>query len=133
MYNNNPYLDAMRGMPQGQPIRTLTAQPTQSECFFAGSEADMDQINPMPNTVYVGLNKTKNEIYILQMANSGLTERSTYVKQSAKSEKPDISKILERLSSIEEKMKGLDNGAHTNSGATVPSGTVAEPPADAVV
>ena len=133
MYNNNPYLDAMRGMPHGQPIRTLTAQPTQSECFFAGSEADMDQINPMPNTVYVGLNKTKNEIYILQMANSGLTERSTYIKQSAKSEKPDMSKILERLSSIEEKMKGLDHGDHSNVSPAVSGGQVTEPSANASI
>lgn len=132
MYNN-PYLDAMRGMPQGQPIRTLTAQPTQSECFFANSEADMDQISPLPNTIYVGFNKTKGEIYVLQMANSGLTERSTYVKQSAKEEKPDVSKILERLSSIEEKMKGLDHGDHTNVGAAVPGGQAAEPPVNAVV
>lgn len=130
---NNPYLDAMRGMPQGQPIRTLTAQPTQSECFFASSEADMDQISPLPNTIYVGFNKTKGEIYVLQMANSGLTERSTYVKQSAKEEKPDVSKILERLSSIEEKMKGLDHGDHTNVGAAVPGGKAAEPPVNAVV
>lgn len=132
MYNN-PYLDAMRGMPQGQPIRTLTAQPTQSECFFASSEADMDQISPLPNTIYVGFNKTKGEIYVLQMANSGLTERSTYVKQSAKEEKPDVSKILERLSSIEEKMKGLDHGDHSNVSPAVPGGQAAEPPVNAVV
>lgn len=92
-----------------QPIHNMSIQP-QASCYFVKAPSDLNGINVMPNTFYLGINTDANEIYLRRMNNDGLVDIKTYSLQSEKKEKNDFQTLLDRLDSIEKKLsKGKDN------------------------
>jgi len=101
MYGYNPF------MPwQPQPIQQMQRSPEiGSRCFFVGSVDDMKNIQAELNVVNIGINKNANEIYTKQLRDDGLVDLFVY-----KINVPDAEAIIEKLSSIEQKMEKLNVG-----------------------
>ena len=106
-FNFNPFNPYQRyDMQQPQAIQNMTIQP-QASCYFVKSPNDLNGINVMPNTFYLGINTDSNEIYVRKMNNDGLVDIKTYTLQSEKKEKTDFQAIFDRLDGIEKKLNEL--------------------------
>lgn len=89
-----------------QPIQNMNIQP-QASCYFVKSPNDLNGINVMPNTFYLGINTDANEIYLRRMNNDGLVDIKTYSLHSETKEKTDIQALLDRLDNIEKRITEL--------------------------
>lgn len=107
----NPYANYQPMYPQypqqvQAPIQTIQQiQPKEPavRCFFVDKE-QMQNIEIEPNTVYIGINKQKNEIYTRAWNNNGLIENKTYSVAEEQKETSELQKISDRLAKIEEKI-----------------------------
>lgn len=99
-------LEQARNQFQGQTIQTLKSIQPQVQCYFVGSPEEMGQIQAQMNTVYIGINEAKNEIYIRRWTNNGLIELKTYTQAGERQEQPEWKMILARLENIETKLNG---------------------------
>lgn len=107
--NYNPY-----AYPQN--IQNVTQQvQKQASCYFVKAPEELAGVNIMPNIFYIGINREGKEIYVRRMNNDGNIEVETYTLSSGKKEKTDIQAILERLDTIESKLKGVSNESVTKS------------------
>lgn len=79
------------------------------QVFYVNNPQDMERINPMQNTVYIGINSTTKEIYVRQLNGMGLIDFDVYVRQSGEQQKNDFTKILERIDQLEKNMKGKED------------------------
>lgn len=116
MPQQSPYatrLAAMEGL-QPQTIQSLHQQP-QAVCYFVNGAPEMGNINLMPNIVYIGINSQNKELYLRKLNNDGTTDFETYKMESGKQEKNDIQIILDRLSTIEQKLEARDAGKITTN------------------
>ena len=106
--NFNPYYNPyqQRFDMQPQTIQNMNLQP-QASCYFVKSANDLNGLNVMPNTFYLGINTDANEIYVRRMNNDGLVDIKTYTLQSEKKEKTDFQAIFDRLDGIEKKIAEL--------------------------
>ena len=122
----NPYYPATQmpiQQPNMQPIQNIAQKSAQ--CYFVNDMRDLEQIRPSLNTMYVGINKEKNEIYVRQLNSNGLIDADTYTLKSGVQEKDQYTTILERLDRIEKNfsVKGQqDERNNANANATVYSG-----------
>lgn len=89
---------------QPQPIQNMVPTQPQATCYFVTAPEDMNKINVMPDTVYLGINQKDKELYIRQLNNNGIVEFETYTKSAAVEEKNDYKLILEQLTEINEKL-----------------------------
>lgn len=119
--NFNPnYNQGYYPQVQHQQQQLQTIQP-QANTYFVRSIADLNGLNVMPNTYYVGINQDKKELYVRRMNNDGNIELETYALLSEKKEKTDLQAIFDRLDEIEKKitqrqpMKGKDNERTTRT------------------
>lgn len=69
--------------PQMQTIQNLQGIQPQVQCFFVSNQSDLLNIQLMPGTVHIGINKAVNEIYVRQWNMDGNIELETYKKESA--------------------------------------------------
>lgn len=93
--------------PQGMAIQNLPNQSVTKPTvvpYHVESAEQMSAINPMPNTIYLGLNDRDGKIFIKRMNNDGLTEVKTFVQIGEQTKKTDTQEILERLTNIEKKL-----------------------------
>lgn len=113
-----------------QPIQTIKSIQQQAQCYFVKSPDEMAQIQIMPNTLYMGINSTTQEIYTRQMTNDGNIAVDTYVKADGKQEQPEWKMILARLENIETKLNGGKNEPNDVATNNVPNavGPVEQPP-----
>lgn len=121
--NNYPYyqppamrlaqLEQQYQQSQPQTIQNLQGIQPQVQCFFVSNPNDLVNYNIMPGTVYIGINKSSNEIYIRQWNMDGNIEFETYKKESATEQMPEIRAIMAKLEAIEEKIKGQGNESIT--------------------
>lgn len=98
---------------QPQTIQNLQGIQPQVQCFFVSSPNDLVNYNIMPGTVYIGINRAANEVYIRQWNMDGNIEFETYKKESATEQMPEIRAIMAKLEAIEEKIKGQGNESIT--------------------
>lgn len=128
MYGYNPFMPF-----QAQPIQPMQRSPEiGSRCFFVSSADDMKNVPAELNVVNIGINKNANEIYTKQLRNDGLVDLFVY-KQSlieSKSEKTETQAIIEKLSSIEQKLENMNVG-YGKLNTAVPDGIAKQLPADA--
>lgn len=89
---------------QQQPMRP------QTNCYFVSSASELNGINYMPNTYYLGINLEGKEIYLKHLKNDGLVESTVYKLQAHQDEKS----IIERLNDIERKLKEMRNAGTNN-------------------
>lgn len=140
----NPYmahlatLEQARNQFQGQTFQTIRPLQPQVQCYFVSSTEEMGQIQPQMNTVYIGWNKAKQEIYIRQINNDGLIDSDIYVKAGSKQEQTGWDLILTRLDNIETKLNGGKHESHderTNptGNANGPVGTIPTNPTNGLV
>lgn len=89
-----------------QPLQPFNeVQPMLSvQCGTVNSKEDMDSIQPQLNVIYVGINKSKNEIYTKQLNNNGLIDSYIYSQTSNEISKDNNQSILECLERIESKL-----------------------------
>ena len=84
----NPYMWQPPQNFQSQKMQNLSSVvSTEVQCFYVNSPSDMEKIQPVLNTLYIGVNTDKKEIYLRQMNNN-------------------FSKILDRLDLLETNLKG---------------------------
>lgn len=124
MYNFNPYLNYQQRLmqmeqqqmqqPQFQPVQTIQTPNPQMQAMFVSKAEDLSRFPIVPNIVHIGINQASKEVYIRQMNNDGLTELNTYSLASEKQEKGTLDKILERLDSLENSLKGTSNERNVN-------------------
>lgn len=139
--NNQFYNPYMWQPPQqnfpSQKIQNLSSvMSTEAQCFYVNNPSDMERIQPALNTLYIGVNTDKKEIYLRQMNNNGLIDFTTYKQLSGEQQKSEFSKILDRLDQLETSLKGKENVQYANGKTTngdAIKGNVKESSSDATV
>lgn len=121
--NNYPYYQppAMRlaqleqqfQQSQPQTIQNLQGIQPQVQCFFVSNPNDLVNYNIMPGTVYIGINRTANEVYIRQWNMDGNIEFETYKKESGTEQMSEIRAIMAKLEAIENQIKEKPNESIT--------------------
>lgn len=115
-----------------QTIQTIRTPEPQVQTLFVNGASDLDKLQIIPNTLFIGINKATKEVYIRQMNNDGLIELNTYVLANEKQEKSELKMILERIEQMEQNLKGKDNERNVaTSNGTNASRRIAKPPHDA--
>lgn len=111
----NPYSWQQPQTYPSQKMQNLSSvMSTEVQCFYVNNPTDMEKIQPVLNTLYIGVNTDKKEIYLRQMNNNGLIDFTTYTQQSGGQQKSEFSKILDRLDTLENNLKGKSDVQHTN-------------------
>ena len=121
--NNYPYyqppamrlaqLEQQYQQSHPQTIQNLQGIQPQVQCFYVSNQSDLLNIQLMPGTVHIGINKAVNEIYVRQWNMDGNIELETYKKESATEQMPEIRAIMAKLDEIEQKIKGQGNESIT--------------------
>ena len=102
--NSMPRVDSSY-MPQ-QTIQTLGSIQPQVQCFYVNSSEDMGNIQIMPSTVYIGINKSAKEMYIRQWNLDGKIDFERYKLSDGKQEEPELKTIVAKLEAIENRLNG---------------------------
>lgn len=132
MYNhfyNNP----ARYITPDQPsfpntIQTLQGVQPQVQCFFVSSPSDISNIQIIPGTVYIGMNKSAKEIYIRQWNLDGNIDFETYRLHTGTQEEPEYKAILTKLDTLIEQTKGASHESNAGNNTASNVGAVAEQP-----
>lgn len=113
----NPY----NPLPQENTIQTIKQNNPSVNCYFVNDKAEMQGINIMPGTVYIGINKKSNEVYIRSWNNDGNIDFNTFSKIENNQEVSETKQILQRLDKIEEKLneRSVANGVKSNDERSV--------------
>lgn len=98
---------------QPQVIQNLQGIQPQVQCFFVSTPNDLANYNIMPGTVYIGINRTANEVYIRQWNMDGNIEFETYKKESGTEQMSEIRAIMAKLEAIENQIKEKPNESIT--------------------
>lgn len=112
-YNNfQPYIPPYMQQPQAQTMQHVP-QPTEPKVVTYSVETveQMAAINPMPNTLYLGINHKDGKIFMKRMNNDGLIDVKTYSLVTEQTKKTDMQEVLSRLANIEKKI-GVANESH---------------------
>lgn len=117
-------LEQQYAQPQMQTIQNLQGIQPQVQCFFVSNQSDLLNIQLMPGTVHIGINKAVNEIYVRQWNMDGNIELETYKKESATEQMPEIRAIMAKLEAIENQIKEKPNESITAISATGNVGVV---------
>ena len=105
-YYTPPYMQ----QAVAQPIQQIPQQHMEQRVisYFVESAEQLATINPMPNTIYLGINSRDGKIFMRRMNNDGLMEVKTYSLAAEQTKKPDIQEVLDRLAKIERKIGGTN-------------------------
>ena len=116
MYNNfQQYMPPYMQQQQAQPIQHLPQQAEPKVITYSVESAEqLSGITPMPNTLYMGINKKDGKIYLRSMNNDGLMEVKTYSLVVEQTKKTDTQEILDRIASIEKKLNIGETNESTN-------------------
>lgn len=104
-YNFNyvpPYLQQQ----QAQTIQQIPQQHVEQKVvsYFVDRAEQLATINPMPNTIYLGINEKDSRIFMRRMNNDGLMEVKTFRLADEQTKKTDTQEILDRLANIEKRL-----------------------------
>ena len=104
MYNS--YTPPYMQQPVAQPIQQLPTQQVEQRVvsYFVDRAEQLATINPMPNTMYLGINLKDGKIFFRRMNKDGLMELKTYAVAGEQTKKTDSQEILDRIASIEKKL-----------------------------
>lgn len=104
-YYTPPYMQ----QPVAQPIQQLPQHvDPRVISYFVDTAEQLSTINPMPNTIYLGINNRDGKIFMRRMNNDGLVELKTFSLQLDQTRKTDTQEILDRITKIEKKL-GVTN------------------------
>lgn len=100
-YYTPPYMQ----QPMAQPIQQLPQHvDPRVISYFVDTAEQLSTINPMPNTIYLGISHDGGKIFQRRMNNDGLIEVKTFSLQMDQTRKTDTQEILGRLEKIEKKL-----------------------------
>lgn len=111
----NPYAQTQQ---QAQPIQTIPQQTQKVVCYSVSGKGDMQNLDAFPNVYYVGINNSNKEIYVKTMNNNGIIDLDTYVLSKGEQESSNLKTIMDKLESIELKLKETEN-EHSRNDATI--------------
>ena len=105
-YNFNYVPPYLQQQIQAQPIQQIPQQHVEQKVisYFVDSAEQLATINPMPNTLYLGINNKDGKIFMKRMNNDGLMEVKTYSLATEQTKKTDTQEILDRIINIEKKL-----------------------------
>lgn len=101
--------------PQGVPMQHLP-QPAEPKIvtYAVESAEQLSAINPMPNTICLGIARDGTKIFQRRMNNDGLMETKTYSLIDEQTKKTETQEILERIANIEKRLE-----AHNESNGNI--------------
>ena len=102
----NPYyVPPYMQQPQAQPVQPLPPHvDPRVVSYFVESAEQLSSINPMPNTIYLGINLRDSKIFMRRMNNDGLVEVKSFSLQQDQTRKTDTQEILDHIAKIEKKI-----------------------------
>lgn len=111
MFYPNPYLQPQQPMQRVTQIEQPLMPVQQNvQCFSVSNKAEMENVQVMPNVMYVGINLGANEIYIKRMNNDAIVNVKTYKQEQTPAptvQKTD-DKLLARLEELTHRLEKLE-------------------------
>jgi len=119
MWNNNPnfnpFYQAGPRMPQlGSPVQQIQDIQKTAQFFSVNGQEEMETIKPDLNVFYIGMNKTKKEVYVKQLNLDGTVSLEVYSLASNEQKKNEMNAVLEKLTMIERKLTDARSNANAN-------------------
>ena len=92
-----------------QPVQQITQHVEPKIIpYVVDSVEQLYSLQPMPNTVYLGITRDGTKIFQRRMNNDGLMELKSFYLQQEQTKKTDMQEVLDRLSNIERKIGVID-------------------------
>ena len=105
MPNYNPFYPNTNRMSQmGSPVQQIQDVQKTAQFYSVNNQEEMETIKPDLNVFYVGMNKTKKEIYVKQLNLDGTVSLEVYNLASNEQKKNEMNAVLEKLTTIERKL-----------------------------
>lgn len=105
----NPYNNYYTPPYMQQPVQQLTQHVEPKVIpYIVDSVEQLYALQPMPNTVYLGIARDGSKMFQRRMNNDGLMEVKTFSLADEQTKKTDMREILDRLSNIEKKLGVID-------------------------
>ena len=119
MWNNNPnfnpFYPAGQRMPQlGSPVQQIQDIQKTAQFFSVNGQEEMETIKPDLNVFYIGMNKTKKEVYVKQLNLDGTVSLEVYSLASNEQKKIEMIAVLEKLATIIRKITDARSNANAN-------------------
>lgn len=101
----NPYNNYYTPPYMPQPVQQLPQHVEPKVIpYIVDSIEQLSSLQPMPNTIYVGVARDGTKVFQRRMNNDGLMEVKTYSLVNEQTKKTDTQEILSRLANIERKL-----------------------------
>lgn len=123
----------MEQMYNPQTIQTIKPSNPQVQCYFVNAKSELQNIQVVPNTYYIGINRQSKEIYLRTWNNDGMIDFDTYSLAEGKQESTDIKTILDKIQNLEARLMEKDDVKHSNNNVTTNAGTIIPQPFNANV
>lgn len=136
MYSYPNYQQRLMNMEQmynPQTIQTIKPSNPQVQCYFVSAKNEMQGIQVVPNTYYIGINRQSKEIYLRTWNNDGMIDFDTYSLLEGKQESTDIKTILDKIQNIETRLMEKSDVQPTNNSITNDARTIIPQPFNANV
>ena len=103
----------------GSPVQQIQDVQKTAQFFSVNGQEEMETIKPDLNVFYVGMNKTKKEIYVKQLNLDGTVSLEVYSLASNEQKKNEMNAVLEKLATIERKLTDARNNANPGQPVSV--------------
>lgn len=122
MPNYNPfYPNANRMSQMGSPVQQIQDVQKTAQFYSVNNQSEMETIKPDLNVFYVGMNKTKKEIYVKQLNLDGTVSLEVYNLASNEQKKNEMDAVMEKLTTIERKLTDAKPNANASQPVSVGS------------
>lgn len=115
MPNYNPFYPNVNRMSQmGSPVQQIQDVQKTAQFYSVNNQSEMETIKPDLNVFYVGMNKTKKEIYVKQLNLDGTVSLEVYNLASNEQKKNEMDAVMEKLTTIERKLTDAKPNANAS-------------------
>ena len=122
MPNYNPfYPNANRMSQMGSPVQQIQDVQKTAQFYSVNNQSEMETIKPDLNVFYVGMNKTKKEIYVKQLNLDGTVSLEVYNLASNEQKKNEMDAVMEKLTTIERKLTDAKPNANASQPVSIGS------------
>ena len=122
MPNYNPFYPNVNRMSQiGSPVQQIQDVQKTAQFYSVNNQSEMETIKPDLNVFYVGMNKTKKEIYVKQLNLDGTVSLEVYNLASNEQKKNEMDAVMEKLTTIERKLTDAKPNANASQPVSVGS------------
>lgn len=122
MPNYNPFYPNVNRMSQmGSPVQQIQDVQKTAQFYSVNNQSEMETIKPDLNVFYVGMNKTKKEIYVKQLNLDGTVSLEVYNLASNEQKKNEMDAVMEKLTTIERKLTDAKPNANASQPVSIGS------------